>query len=101
MAVLSPTAAGGSGHTSIPCNNGCAPTLTDPAFHATCPVSVHLHRCALLCVGVTWCAVVWGGVQEEEARLIAEEEAKEEAARKAIEEEKARKKAKQKEKVCT
>lgn len=39
--------------------------------------------------------------QEEEARLIAEEEAKEEAARKAVEEEKARKRAKAKEKVCT
>lgn len=38
--------------------------------------------------------------QEEEARLIAEEEAKEEAARKAVEEEKARKRAKAKEKVC-
>lgn len=54
------------------------------------------HRCVLLCVGMVWC-----GVQEEEARLIAEEEAKEEAARKAIEEEKARKKAKQKEKVTS
>lgn len=38
--------------------------------------------------------------QEEEARLIAEEEAKEEAERKAVEEEKARKRAKAKEKVC-
>ena len=37
--------------------------------------------------------------QEEEARLIAEEEAKEEAARKAVEDEKARKRLKAKEKV--
>lgn len=41
----------------------------------------------------------WNASQEEEARRIAEEEAREEAARKAIEEEKARKRAKAKEKV--
>lgn len=52
-------------------------------------------------VRVVSCRVVsCHALQEEEARLIAEEEAKEEAARKAVEEEKARKRAKAKEKVC-
>lgn len=45
---------------------------------------------------LSWCGVE----QEEEARLIAEEEAKEEAARKAIEDEKAKKRQKAKDKVA-